>query len=79
MFSVKAVDATDPDVFVASGRPASLGVNRVVMLPPFYYKGFSDGGLFAAYKRRIRFHMPSDGRRDVFVHITAVHVAGLQG
>jgi 4-hydroxy-tetrahydrodipicolinate synthase len=27
----------------------SLGVTRVVMLPPFYYKGVSDDGLFAAY------------------------------
>jgi 4-hydroxy-tetrahydrodipicolinate synthase len=27
----------------------SLGVNRVVMLPPFYYKGISEDGLFASY------------------------------
>ena len=27
----------------------SLGVTTVVMLPPFYYKGVSDDGLFAAY------------------------------
>lgn len=27
----------------------SLGVTRVVMLPPFYYKSISDGGLFAVY------------------------------
>ncbi len=27
----------------------SLGVTRVVMLPPFYYKSISDDGLFAAY------------------------------
>lgn len=27
----------------------SLGVRTVVMLPPFYYKGISDDGLFAAY------------------------------
>ncbi len=27
----------------------SLGVTRVVMLPPSYYKGVSDDGLFAAY------------------------------
>jgi 4-hydroxy-tetrahydrodipicolinate synthase len=27
----------------------SYGVNRVVMLPPFYYKGISDDGLFASY------------------------------
>jgi len=27
----------------------SLGVTRVVMLPPFYYKGISDDGLFASY------------------------------
>ncbi len=27
----------------------SLGVTRVVMLPPFFYKGISDDGLFAVY------------------------------
>jgi 4-hydroxy-tetrahydrodipicolinate synthase len=27
----------------------ALGVTRVVMLPPFYYKSISDDGLFAAY------------------------------
>src|SRR5579859_1560653 len=27
----------------------SLGVTRVVMLPPYYYKGISDEGLFAVY------------------------------
>nr|WP_294503007.1 dihydrodipicolinate synthase family protein [uncultured Rhodopila sp.] len=27
----------------------SLGVTRVVMLPPFYYKGITDEGLFASY------------------------------
>lgn len=27
----------------------SLGVTRVVMLPPFYYKGLSDDALFASY------------------------------
>jgi 4-hydroxy-tetrahydrodipicolinate synthase len=31
----------------------SLGVTRVVMLPPFYYKNVSDDGLFAAYARII--------------------------
>jgi 4-hydroxy-tetrahydrodipicolinate synthase len=31
----------------------SLGVTRVVMLPPFYYKNVSDEGVFAAYARII--------------------------
>ncbi len=31
----------------------SLGITRVVMLPPFYYKGVSDDGIFAAYARII--------------------------
>ncbi len=31
----------------------SLGVTRVVMLPPFYYTNVSDDGLFAAYARII--------------------------
>jgi 4-hydroxy-tetrahydrodipicolinate synthase len=29
----------------------SVGVTRVVMLPPFYYKGISDDGLFAVYAK----------------------------
>ena len=29
----------------------SLGVTKVVMLPPFYYKGVSDDGLFTAYSQ----------------------------
>ncbi|RYG97986.1 MAG: dihydrodipicolinate synthase family protein [Alphaproteobacteria bacterium] len=31
----------------------SLGVTRVVMLPPFYYKNVGDDGVFAAYARII--------------------------
>jgi 4-hydroxy-tetrahydrodipicolinate synthase len=31
----------------------SLGVTTVVMLPPFYYKGIGDDGLFAAYAETI--------------------------
>lgn len=31
----------------------SVGVSKVVMLPPFYYKGVSDEGLFAAYSQII--------------------------
>ncbi|RVT95368.1 dihydrodipicolinate synthase family protein [Rhodovarius crocodyli] len=32
----------------------SHGVNTVVMLPPFYYKGVSDDGLFASYSEVIQ-------------------------
>ena len=32
----------------------SLGVTTVVMLPPFYYKGVSDDGVFAAYSEVVQ-------------------------
>lgn len=46
----------------------SLGVTDVVMLPPFYYKGVSDDGLFAAYAETIE--RVGDARlRVVLYHI----------
>lgn len=49
----------------------SLGVNTVVMLPPFYYKGVTDDGLFAAYSEVIE--RIGDARlRVVLYHIPQV-------
>jgi 4-hydroxy-tetrahydrodipicolinate synthase len=46
----------------------SLGVTTVVMLPPFYYKGITDEGLFAAYSEIVE--RVSDSRlRIVLYHI----------
>lgn len=38
-----------PETVELTRHALSLGVGRVVMLPPYYYKGVSDDGLFAAY------------------------------
>jgi 4-hydroxy-tetrahydrodipicolinate synthase len=38
-----------PDTVALTRHALSLGVTTVVMLPPFYYKGVSDDGVFAAY------------------------------
>jgi 4-hydroxy-tetrahydrodipicolinate synthase len=46
--------AAIPDTVELTRHALSLGVNRVVMLPPFYYKGVSDDGLFAAYSEVIQ-------------------------
>lgn len=46
----------------------SLGVDTVVMLPPFYYKGIGDDGLFASYSEVIQ--RVGDARlRVVLYHI----------
>lgn len=38
-----------PETVELTNHALSLGVTKVVMLPPFYYKGVSDEGLFTAY------------------------------
>ena len=38
-----------PDTVALTRHALSLGVTTVVMLPPFYYKGVSEEGIFAAY------------------------------
>jgi 4-hydroxy-tetrahydrodipicolinate synthase len=45
-----------------------LGVTRVVMLPPFYYKGISDDGLFAAYAEIVE-RVGDDRLQVVLYHI----------
>jgi 4-hydroxy-tetrahydrodipicolinate synthase len=44
----------------------SLGVTKVVMLPPFYYKGVSDDGLFAAYSQILE--KVADSRLQVILY-----------
>lgn len=41
--------ANTPETVELTRHALSCGVATVVMLPPFYYKGVSDDGLFAAY------------------------------
>lgn len=38
-----------PETVALTKHALSCGVTTVVMLPPFYYKGISDDGLFASY------------------------------
>lgn len=45
--------AAIPETVELTRHALSLGVTRVVMLPPFYYKSVPDDGVFAAYARII--------------------------
>lgn len=60
-----------PETVALTRHALSLGVTRVVMLPPSYYKGVSDEGLFRAYARVIE--AVGDNRlRVVLYHIPQV-------
>ncbi|WOS66613.1 dihydrodipicolinate synthase family protein [Sinorhizobium fredii] len=43
--------AAIPETVALTKHALSLGVTKVVMLPPFYYKGVSDEGVYAAYSQ----------------------------
>jgi 4-hydroxy-tetrahydrodipicolinate synthase len=45
--------AAGPETVELTRHALDNGVSKVVMLPPFYYKGVSDEGVFAAYARVI--------------------------
>lgn len=63
--------ASIPDTVELTRHALSLGITGVVMLPPFYYKGVSDEGLYAAYARIIE--AIGDNRlRIVLYHIPQV-------
>ena len=63
--------ANIPETVDLTRHALASGVTRVVMLPPFYYKGVSDEGLFAAYARSIE--AIGDNRlRVVLYHIPQV-------
>ena len=63
--------AAAPDTVELTRHALGLGITRVVMLPPFYYKGVTDDGLFAAYARIIE--AVGDARlRIVLYHIPQV-------
>jgi 4-hydroxy-tetrahydrodipicolinate synthase len=63
--------ANIPDTIDLTRHALAQGVTRVVMLPPFYYKGVSDEGLFAAYSRIIE-GVGDDRLRVVLYHIPQV-------
>jgi 4-hydroxy-tetrahydrodipicolinate synthase len=45
--------AAGPETVELTRHALDHGVSKVVMLPPFYYKGVSDEGVYAAYARII--------------------------
>ncbi len=54
-----------PDTVRLSKKACEIGVAGVLVLPPFYYKGPSDDGLFAAYAQTIQ----DIGENDLKVYI----------
>ncbi|ODT66443.1 MAG: dihydrodipicolinate synthase family protein [Pelagibacterium sp. SCN 63-23] len=60
-----------PETIALTRHALSLGVTKVVMLPPFYYKGVSDQGLFDAYAQVID-SVADDRLRVVLYHIPPI-------
>ncbi len=60
--------AAGPDTVALTQHALANGVQRVVMLPPFYYKNPTDEGLFAAYARVIE-AVGDDRLRVLLYHI----------
>ena len=60
-----------PETVELTRHALALGVTRVVMLPPSYYKGVSDEGLFRAYARVIE-TVGDDRLQLVLYHIPQV-------
>lgn len=65
--------ANIPETVELTRHALSLGVTRVVMLPPFYYKGVSDEGLFQAYARVI------EGVGDDRLKVVLYHIPQMSG
>ena len=57
-----------PDTIALTRHALSLGVTTVVMLPPFYYKGVREDGLFAAYAEVVE-RIANPRLRIVLYHI----------
>jgi 4-hydroxy-tetrahydrodipicolinate synthase len=62
-----------PETVELTRHALSLGVTRVVTLPPFYYKGVSDDGLFASYARII------EAIGDARLKIVLYHIPQVSG
>ncbi len=65
--------ANIPDTVDLTKHALSQGVTKVVMLPPFYYKGVSDEGLFAAYAKII------EGVGDSRLKVILYHIPQVSG
>ena len=63
--------AAIPDTIELTRHALSVGVTKVVMLPPFYYKGVSDDGLFSAYAKILE-TIADDRLKVVLYHIPQV-------
>jgi len=57
-----------PETIELTRHALDLGVETVVMLPPYYYKGVSDDGLFAAYAHVLE-TIASDRLKVILYHI----------
>ena len=79
-----------PETIELTRHALSLGVTRVVMLPPFYYKGVSDDGVFAAYARIIEgvaderlklvlYHIPQTSAVPLSIDLVARLIAAYPG
>lgn len=55
-----------PDTVELTKKAVELGASGVLMLPPFYYKGVSDDGLYAAYAETIE--RVADERLRVYLY-----------
>ena len=62
-----------PDTVDLTRHALSVGVTRVVMLPPFYYKGVSDEGLYASYAKVI------EGVADARLKVILYHIPQMSG
>lgn len=65
--------AAIPETVELTRHALDQGVVHVVMLPPFYYKGVSDEGLYAAYARII------EGVGDDRLRIVLYHIPQMSG
>lgn len=65
--------ANIPETVDLTRHALANGVRRVVMLPPFYYKGVTDQGLFDAYARVI------EGVGDDRLQIVLYHIPQVAG
>lgn len=64
------------DTVRLTAHAAKVGCGGALMLPPFYYKGVSDDGLYASYSEVIQ-RVGSDALRIYLYHIPPVAQVGL--
>jgi len=65
-----------PDTVRLTAHAVSLGCAGTLMLPPFYYKGVDDDGLYASYSEVIE-RVGSDDLRIYLYHIPPISQVGI--